>query len=495
MKRALLGGTTSALLFLAGARLQPWFGWFVCAPLVIASYADSREGKGWRSACLLGAVFGLVVALGVHVPWLVAAGRSYFGLSLPRATLATLALTFGCGLPASIVLGLGLRCATLLPGGLAVIATAAVWVSWENLALICFPYYPWASLAPTQISVPSVLQVASIAGQGGVSFLLAATGAALAYAFCEAKRGIRIGLKWVACALGIVTAATLFGILRLRDAGPEAPSRCSIAAVDAGIPSPFLPASQVLERYAEASTRALAAHPDAIVWPESALPGDPALDPGLRRHLEQKAREWSAVIFAGGPRIAWGTGWKQELFNSVYRIAGGAPLDAYDKRWLVPFAEYWPRHLAAKPAWLEVAEVTPGDSAEPMRAGGCHVGLLICFESERPELARALAEHHADAIVVVSNDAQLPSRAFANEIAQLRLRAVETGLPVLRASNGGTSLAIDRYGRTVGSSANGVVLLSVGAADRAAAVRWAGTFAGACWVGTLLTIGSALRKR
>jgi len=81
----------------------------------------------------------------------------------------------------------------------------------------------------------------------------------------------------------------------------------------------------------------------------------------------------------------------------------------------VPFAEVWPTRLVARPTWLATDDVAVGGSAQPMRAGACRLGILICFEVERPILAARYAAEGADALVVLSNDAQLPARAGASE--------------------------------------------------------------------------------
>jgi apolipoprotein N-acyltransferase len=253
-----------------------------------------------------------------------------------------------------------------------------------------------------------------------------------------------------------------------------------------------MPAARVLERYAAASDPAARAEPDAIVWPESALPGDPLLDGELLGRLRGLSEAWDAVLVAGGPRTDWGPDWQERRFNSVFRIAGGEPVVTYDKREPVPFAETWPAWLP-RPHWLAVDEIAPGGRAGWMRAGACEIGVLVCFEAERAALARELARGGADALVVVSNDAELPARAIAAEVAEARLRAVETGLPVLRVANAGATLAIDRYGRDVGRSPDGTALLRVAAPELALGVRWATPFLALCWVTVAVAVITAWR--
>ncbi|MFQ5665060.1 MAG: nitrilase-related carbon-nitrogen hydrolase [Candidatus Binatia bacterium] len=187
----------------------------------------------------------------------------------------------------------------------------------------------------------------------------------------------------------------------------------------------------------------------------------------------------------------WGSGWRQRLFNSVYRIDAAAPLQAYDKRALVPFAEYWPGPLSVRPKWLEAAAVTPGTQPALFNAGGCRLGMLICFEAERPDLAREAVRSGADALLVVSNDADLPLPAVRREIAQARLRAVETGVPVVRAANRGISVVIDRYGRVLQDGSGKVLHAAISPGRPALAVNIQPLLLALFWI----TTGSAILHR
>jgi apolipoprotein N-acyltransferase len=128
-------------------------------------------------------------------------------------------------------------------------------------------------------------------------------------------------------------------------------------------------------------------------------------------------------------------------------------------------------------------------------AGACRVGVLICFEAERAGLARELAASGADAIVIASNDAELPPVAIATEAVEARLRAVETGLPVLRAANRGASLAIDRYGRDAGSTVDGLTALLVGPAEPAPAVHVGPFLLALCWLAAAAAVVTGARSR
>lgn len=496
MIRSLGGATVAAMLLWAALRVDARLAWLVCAPLVAAS---PRGGRTRGPAIMLGATFALEVALAGHAEWLSEAAARYFSLPQGTALVIAVALCVVCAVPMGALLGLLLRSAAALTGARSIAASAAVWVAWEQLTRISFPSYPWVGLAATQTEVPSVLQLASVMGQGGLSLVMAASGSAVGHALRPHVRAASDGPPssrhtWpqILFATALALATPLFGAARLRSASSATAPLCSLAGVDADIRDPSIPAAQILERYAGVGERGAAKRPDAIVWPESALPGDPLLDPDLLRRLRGLSETWHTVLVVGGPRSEWGPDWRQRRYNSVFRIAQSEPVVAYDKRAPVPFAESWPP-LLPRPPRFEVVEIARGGPARTMRVGGCEIGVLVCFEAERAAFARELARGGADAIVVLSNDAVLPARAVAAEVSEARLRALETGLPVLRVSNGGASLAIDRYGREVGRQTDGVVTMRVVAPELAPAVRWSTTLLSVCWATVIATVITAYR--
>lgn len=501
-------GLAAALLLFAAMRWLPPLAWLAAAPLFAACRDRRTDLRGAARTCV---EFALVVALLGHQAWLAATARHYFDFSPAASAAIALALCIGCALPYGLTLGLGLGSAARLPGTiLPVVAGGASFVAAESLTRAIVPYYPWIGLAATQSELPTVVQLASVGGQWAVSFVVAGFGCALALVREPADaRMARDGaasstsstaprVRAAALAVALAAGTLLFGRARLAgapaatDAGERA---CAITAADAGIESGDLDPAVVIARYADVTRRAASARPDAIVWPESALPHDPLAKPELLATLRGLARDGGFVLLAGGPRTAYDAGWAAHHFNSLFRIAADGPVEVYDKREPVPFAERWPRGFGAMPAWLDLDPVVEGTSASEMRFGGCTVGVLLCFEVERPGLAASAAASGADALVVASNDADLPATAIATELAESRLRAVETGLPLLRAANRGASVAIDRYGRATPARDGLVTMIVRGAAEPAPAVRWASRVLALCWLTFAAAVLAARGRR
>ncbi len=466
MAGACLSGLTAALILAGAVHVHAWLAWAVGVPLAFLT----RNGARLRHALLAGCAFGIPVAF-EQVPWVAVAVRNYFGLSAPAATAGVAGLAAICGAFWGTVLGVGVGCAARAPAAWRAVLVGAAWVTWERLLLAGFPSYPWVSLAATQVSAAPVLAAVGVLGSPGLSLVVVTSGAALGGAWLAAGEGRRRA-RCAHAVLAVLLPAFALAVGAYRAAGHQAiatSSRCAITGVDAEIQTGDLPAEQVLERYEKAS--AAAAGSAAVVWPESAVPGYPLLDPVLQARLREVARQLRAVLIAGGPRIEWSGAWQPVRRNSAYRVEGQGRIEYYDKRVLVPLAEYWPAAAwVAGPAWIAAHAVAPGERAAVFRAGPCRFGVLLCSEAERSDLAREAARSGADALLVLSNDAHLPSRGVTAEIAQVRLRAAETGLWAVRVANGGRSVAIDPLGRVAAENRGGALRVGIGAPVPAAAL-------------------------
>lgn len=489
MRVSVAGSLAAAFLLLAAMYVHGLLAWLVCAPLVLAY----PRRCGWCRAALIGGIFGLTVAVGGDARWVASAAQLYFHLPpWPAVLTATgLAVVFGGGLGVS--LGITLRCALRLPRAWAVAAVGATWATWESLVITVLPYYPWVSLAATQARMPTMLQIASVVGQTGLSSVIAAGGAALGLGILA--RLHREGTaRYISIAVAVLVGVAAFGSIRLASATAMARGACPLSVVDAGITSPTRGRVAILRRYRSMTRRALRRGATIVVWPESALPGNLETDVALQREVRQLVGQTGAMLIAGGPRTEWTTNWEPRLFNSVYQIGPAGVLHTYDKRWLVPFAEYWPQLPVQRPAWLATEEVTAGVVPGVFAAGRCRLGILICFEVEQPALARALVQASADALLVLSNDAELPPAAVRKEIVQAQLRAVETGLAVIRAANNGASVVVDRYGTIRQRRRGGILTAAPMATSRAAAVTVAPLFGIMCCAATGVAIAVGVRR-
>lgn len=193
--------------------------------------------------------------------------------------------------------------------------------------------------------------------------------------------------------------------------------------------------------------------PKVVVWPESASPFLVESDAMARLAIAEAANGGSTgtvpalvgtVRFPGGNFTAG-----QRPMNSLVAVTGsGAVAGTYDKWHLVPGGEY-------QPSWVPLpVQLVPGGGFEPgSRPRTLHipglppVGVLICYEAIFPSQIVDEADR-PDWLVNITNDAWFgDSTGPRQHLAAARMRAVEEGLPLLRAANTGISAGFDAHGR------------------------------------------------
>jgi apolipoprotein N-acyltransferase len=260
----------------------------------------------------------------------------------------------------------------------------------------------------------------------------------------------RAGAPIIALATGLAIAisAAGFGALRLAAVPPgEAGTGIELGLVDVGVTAA---SARSLDAYLAASRRG-GSSPSALVWPESALPTDIERDRAAWGEIARFLDATGATLIAGGPGSSLRADGQLARFNSVHVLRPAQGLRSSHKRRLVPFAERWPALLGAPPA--AVGELAAGGELSVLDMGGRLFGVLICFEITDGQGARTLARDGAAFILNPTNDAWFTGAA--PHFPWAVIRAVESGVPVVRAANAGVSAVIDRYGRALGGDTRG----------------------------------------
>ena len=199
---------------------------------------------------------------------------------------------------------------------------------------------------------------------------------------------------------------------------------------------------------------------DWIVWPETAFPFALSETPEARGVLADML-EPGQTLLAGGTR-AEGLGEDRLWFNALYAIgSNGDILATRDKVHLVPFGEYLPlpdllERLGLMRLVEAPADFTPAVRRETLTlAGGATILPLICYEAIFAHATRA-AGNAPTAIVNITNDAWFGATPGPHQhMRQARIRAVESGLPMVRAANNGVSAVVDPLGRIVAGLTHG----------------------------------------
>jgi apolipoprotein N-acyltransferase len=348
--------------------------------------------------------------------------------------------------------------------GWLILSAPALWAASEWLRLQATGM-GWNPLGYSQAFQPAVIQVARWGGVYLVSAILVAASTALVFGvvYLQNKRGIA-----VLTAVGVIAITSVLYGESLRPSVDEE-GTVSVAVIQPNIPingawdDPKF-TREMFDRHVVLSEQAIQAASkettattdkggkiDLIVWPESAMNFEYDRDPPLRRALAEFTQRNAVNLLMNSWGFAEKSGPNEPQYNSAVMISrSGNKVFEYDKNALVPFGEYVPAR-----GWIPfmsrikalAGDVTAGNRVTLAGVGGAKIGTLICFETTRPDLARRMRRDGATALVQISNEAWFgPTSAPRQMLTMAIFRAVENNIELIRATNSGGSVRIDRYG-------------------------------------------------
>ncbi len=441
---------SSALLVLSFPGFDlGWPAWVALVPLVIAC-ADAGPGASFT----LGLASGMAASFGIFSWMFAVPGFRWF-----HAALAALYLGSYCAIWCSGV-SLGKR------AGIPLTASAPVlWVALDFLKSHAgFLALPWASLAHSQHATPAILQISSVTGEAGVTFLLVLVNAAIA-AFI-----LKPGLIQPLAAGAVLASVVAYGAWRLSADDKSAPLRVAVVqpCIWPGEQQKDPGQSNTLKRL-EKLTAAAASPPVRLVaWPETAVLNLQS-SPSIRQRLDRLSGKCGAALLVGASErvkftdhaLDGSPGKGIRSYNAAYLIRSGSPdMEPYRKNRLVPFGEYLPLEgIVRWPSWFvgNGFNTVPGkDRALYWLPGRVGFGVLICWENLFAGIARQDVGLGARMLVNLVNDGWFgKSSASRQHNSASVLRAVENGVPVVVASNCGPSQVIDARGRIIASLPDG----------------------------------------
>ncbi|PVA08765.1 apolipoprotein N-acyltransferase [Pelagivirga sediminicola] len=251
--------------------------------------------------------------------------------------------------------------------------------------------------------------------------------------------------------ISVVAGAGTLGTVRLMATTP--PTDTTVRIVQGNIPQTekWNPAfrDRNISRYLDLSAQS--GRFDVLLWPESAFPGYLDENPGMLDQIADRLPEGSVLLTGAQTREPGVTGTRYR--NSILAVdQTGRIVTRYAKHHLVPFGEYVPLRgfLPIQRLTAGLGDFTPGPGPQTVELPGLSpVGLSICYEAIFP--GRVVdAASRPDWIFNATNDAWFgASFGPRQHLASARMRAVEEGLPMVRAANTGISAFIDGYGRIV----------------------------------------------
>ncbi|MGW4246094.1 hypothetical protein [Nocardia sp. NPDC004722] len=416
----------SAVLWKFGTGMHPWPGLVALAPLPVLSIAPRVSAR-----VAFAAGFGSWFA--GAIPYLY-----YFLHTVEQPPVSAFGLTVGT---ATVYGGLIVLTRTLVRRGrvwAAVLALPSGWVVMEYLISAGGPFGAWWSLAYTQTDVLPLIQVVSLTGWLGLSFLVLLVPALLAVLIDPATPR-RVRMSWAAAGLAIVIAVCGYGWARLSEPdGATVPvGLVAVAQPEDYVPVDSADGRDMIARVVAEVEQLADRGAKAVVLPEKAWRATESSLPVLADQLTEVANRRGVHVIAG-VRLTRG----DASVNAAIDYPSGV---VYEKHYLVPGLE---DDLRPGHEWTQV----PGTSW----------ALAICFDLDRPALVRANRARGATLLLVPALDFRVDRRLHSRMAV---LRGVESGVGVARAPQLGELVASDAHGRLLATADTDITVTRAVLAD------------------------------
>jgi apolipoprotein N-acyltransferase len=416
--------TGFALLALAATALLVWFGtglfplwplmWF--APLPILLFASRAS---WWAAGLTAFVAWTAGDLNL---W------HYFTVALH----APLPFRVVIAAAPAVVFALAvLLFRALLKRGAwwsALLSFPAAWVSYEYVLNLNSPHGTSLNLAYSELKFLPALQLASITGPWGISFLLFLFSSALAIGLHLRSTAPKQALRIVGATLGVIMLVLAFGAVRLASPSPGQQVRVGLVASDLpanqGVAAPGADAEHLFHDYAAAASNLAAQGAKVIVIPENlGVVVDPNTAP-TDTIFQSLADKTNVTIVVGVGHVE-----STAKFNEARVYAPASPIQLYAKHHLLPPFE---------------SKFTPGKTRLIMQEPKGVWGVAICKDMDFTQLSRQYGEDGAGLMLVPAWDFVLDRFQHGHMAV---MRGVESGFGLVRAARGGYLTVSDNRGR------------------------------------------------
>jgi len=463
-KRAGIALAAGVLSDLAMAPFNAWPVLFLTFPVAVWLIDGAGGGRlrGVPAAAMAGFWFGL----GYFVPGLYWIGYAFL---VDASTFAWLLPFAVLGLPAYLALFMaaGFALARLIwtsdasrVFALAVGLTVSEWLRGHVLT-----GFPWNTVGYALSEPPALAQSASLIGLWGMTFLAVAIFASPAVLIDKNARGTT---PWIApvAALVLLMVMGSFGAIRLAQ-NPTLMTKIRLRIMQPDLEQDakfnYAAKAAVMQKYLTLSDRASGPQSTGVrdanilIWPESAFPFFLTREADAMAEIAALLPKGTVLItgsvrapdLAPGSRIT-------KAYNSIYVIDhDGSVVSIYDKLHLVPFGEYLPfqnymERLGFEQLTRQQGGFIPGSVRRTLEIPNAPGALpLICYEAVFPAIALS-GDERPGWIVNLTNDGWFGiSTGPYQHLQQARLRAIEQGLPLVRAANTGISAVVDPLGRIV----------------------------------------------
>jgi apolipoprotein N-acyltransferase len=405
-------------MFYFGNGLEPWWPLMWFAPLPVLVFA--LRSKWWSTAVAAVAV----MLIGNLNMW------SYFTktLGMPGSAWVGIFLAAGVVFAAGVLLFRVLVLRGAVWSGL--VALPAVWVTSEYVRNLTTPHGSAGSLAYSQLRLLPFLQLASITGPWGMSFVLLLFPAAIAIGLHLRQTSPKRALQVAGAGIGVVAAVLVFGAVRLAIPMTQT-TRVGLITSDekanATVTDPGADTERLLRDYASEAQKLAAGGAQAIVMPEKlgvTLEGKAAETDAV---LQSVAAQTGATIVAGVVHVD-----APVKYNEARIYVPGSVMQRYDKQHMLPPFE---------------SNLKPGTTLTVLPRPQQKWGVAICKDMDFASPARLYGEAGAGLMLVPAWDFVVDG-SWHGHIAVMR--GVEDGFSIARAAKNGFLTVSDDRGRIVG---------------------------------------------
>ncbi len=476
----LLGIVSAVLLLLPFSIIGPvpyrrtFFAWIAFVPLLFGLLRDEnlRHPRALVRGTFAAYVMGVLWFAG-NCYWIYQTMRYYGGLPpfISAGILIAYSLILGLYFAA---FGLALTfTARAFRTSYALLAAPFFWAALEVLSAR-FTKVPWDSLGYSQIDNYVLTSLAPFTGVYGLSFVLVAGNALIAWGLVAPKRRLLIFISGLLVALLLqngdhfappaapvqATAILLQQNLNVNQdnswPGDEYDQHMSqFIKLSTRTCGPYLAGMPELDEYPvtpDCPTAPIT--PGIILWPESPAPFFDK-DARLLAALRTVALTMHAPVVAGTSSLD-PNGLRSDLYNSALFVGlDGAVVDRYDKIHLVPWGEYIPYKeffSFAKNLTQQAGDMTHGWRRIVFKTDHHSFGVFICYEEIFGDEIRLFVERGAQVLVNISNDGWYGDTCAPWQTLDMsRMRAVENRRWLLRDTNTGLTTIVDPYGRLTAS--------------------------------------------
>jgi apolipoprotein N-acyltransferase len=413
-----------------------WVSW-----LSVTGFLLLLQNTAVKQAIIRAFIYNLAM-FSVGVSWIYNSLHDFGSASVVVSALLTAAMVLACSTVAAAAFWLYARWRTASVAFNSLLLFPAAWIVGEWLRTWVLTGFPWLLLGYSQIDT-MLAGYARLIGTLGIGFITASMAGAIGLLVLGSVRARVFALCMV---ISIPSLGALSGLLQWVEPTGDT---LKVTVVQGNIPQELKLKPETLA-YSIAHYRELSQpyqDSDLIVWPETAVPA-------FKHRVETALQPFYLQLRESGAELITGIfvyDFERELYyNSLYKLGSE---EVYSKQHLVPFGEYMPfrglLEFMNRFVHIPMSDIAPAVNVGLMPVAGHTAGLSICYETAYPSIFRRQLPQ-AEFFVNASNDAWFgDSLAPHQHLEMARMRALEAGRYLLRATNNGISAIIDPNGTVV----------------------------------------------